>query len=219
MNGCGCCIELDTPQSIYDEGNDYYEPETDIFWEVFEEAHTPEYTNKLVMIQALWWKWRDFCIASCNTPKWVGAMADRLGLVGSKWDAIITKAYANDVDLTSLDDRDYIRTIQRTAIPDTVGDRRTISHTGSDVETNEHESLPQTESTTTQYLDSRAKTTITPGVTDTDTYVPNNQDKEIFQANDTLTAVTFQDMMNNYPNVLLGFVNEFTDYFIDRWYR
>ena len=215
MNGCGCCIELDTPQTIYDEGNDYYEPETDIFQEIFDNT---SYTNGTVMVQALWWKWRDYCIASCNTPKWVRAMSDRLGLIGHKWDEIITKAYAQDVDLTSLDDRDYIRTIQRTKIEGTNGDVRTISHTGSDVETTEHESLPQTASDTTQYLDSRGKTTMTPGVTDTDTYVPNNQDKEVFQANDTLTAVTFQDMMNNYPNVLLGFVDEFKDYFIDRWY-
>lgn len=212
---CPCCIQLDTPQTILDDGNDYYEPETDIFEEIFDGT---SFENGTIMIQALWWKWRDYCIASCNTPKWVRAMKDRLYLVGIKWDAVISKAFDQDVDLTSLDDRDYIRTIQRTKIEGTTGDVRTISHTGSDVETTEHESLPQTASTTTQYLDSRGKTTVTPGVTDTDTYVPNNQDTEEFKANDTLTAVTFQDMMNNYPNVLLGFVDEFKEYFIDRWY-
>lgn len=213
---CGCCIELDTPETIYEIGNDYYEAGTDIFEEIFDDTN---YENATIMIQALWWKWRDFCIASCNTPKWARAMSDRLGLVGHKWDAIISKAAAEDTDLTNLDDRAYIRTIQRTPMDGTQGDQRTVSHTGSDVETTEHEALPQTASTATQYLDSRGKVTTTPGVTDTETYAPNTQDKEIFEADDTITAVTFSDMMNNYPNVLLGFVDEFKDYFIDRWYR
>lgn len=210
-----CCIELDTPQTIMDEGNDYYAVGTDVFAKVFENT---DYVNKIVMQQALWWKWRDYLIASCNTPEWVRAMNDRLGLIGDKWDAVISKAYDNDTDLTSLVDRDYTRVIKRTAISGTQGDIRIISHSGSDVEQTEHETLPQTAATDTKYLDSRGKTTMTPGVTDTDNYTPNNQDSEEFAADDSITAATFQDMMNNYPNVLLGFVNEFAEYFIDRWY-
>lgn len=233
---CGCCIELDTPETIYEIGNDYYNVGTDIFEKIFDDTN---YENATIMIQALWWKWRDFCIASCDTPKWVRAMSDRLGLVGHKWDAIISKAGAEDVDLTSLADRDYVRTIQHTKIDGTEGDKRTItregtdtnvnSMTGDNVEKTEHESLPQTASTSTQYLDARSKVTTTPGVettdelthdtTDTDVFVPNTQDEEVFKADDSLTAITFAEMMNNYPNVLLGFVNEFEDYFIDRWYR
>ena len=214
---CDCCIELDTPQTILDEGNDHYDAGTDIFEEIFDTDNI-EYTNGEVMIQALWWKWRDYCIASCNTPKWVRGMADRLGLVGHKWDAIFSKAFAEDTDLTSLEDRAYTRLIQRTAIEGTTGDTTTISHTGSDTHKIEHESLPQTASDTTQYLDMRQTDTTTPGVTDTHKFAPNSQDRETFDANDTLTAITFSDMLNNYPNVLLGFVNEFDGYFIDRWY-
>ena len=234
---CPCCIQLDTPQTILDDGNDYYEKDTDIFDTVFT-TNAQTYTNATIMKQALWWKWRDYCIASCDTEKWVRGMADRLGLIGKKWDDIISKAYAQDVDLTSLDDRSYERIVQRTKIAGTDGDKRTVtregtdtnvnSTTGSNVRDTEHESLPQTASTTTKYLDSREKVTDTPSVettdemthdtTDTETYAPNTQDKETYIADDSLTAVTFSDMLNNYPNVLLGFVNEFDGYFIDRWY-
>ena len=254
---CGRCIELDTPQTIKDEGNRYYEADTDIFSEVFDVSGLT-LSNRTIMIQALWWKWRDYCIASCKTPEWVRGMADRLGLVGRKWDEIITKAYADDVDLTSLDDRSYERIVQRTAIPDTDGDVRVITREGTDTNVNsktgedtqvtsqegddtqltEHEALPQTSTDSTKYLDSRQTVTTTPGVettvtttpgvettdelthntTDTETYAPSTQDKETYVADDSLTAVTFSDMLNNYPNVLLGFVEEFDGYFIDRWY-
>lgn len=217
MIGCGC-IELDTPQTIKDDGNDYYEPDTDIFDEIFTE-NGQTYANDTIMKQALWWKWRDFCIGGCDTEKWVRAMADRLGIIGHKWDAIISKAYDQDTDLTSLADRDYIRTLERTPISGTQGDKRTVSHSGTDKELTEHETLPQTATDETKYLDSRNTVTVTPGVTDTEYYAPSTQDKETYQADDTITAITFSDMMNNYPNVVLGFVNEFSEYFIERWYR
>ena len=218
MSDC-CCIELDTPQSIYEEGNDYYDAGTDIFDEIFD--NLPEGTtleNETVMIQALWWKWRFYILSGCDTEKWVQAMTDRLCLVGPKWDAIITKSSAEDVDLTNLEDRAYHRVIKRTPVEGTDGDVRTLSHEGDITVKNEHETLPQTETTTTKYLDSRVENTTTNGQTDTDTFTPNTQDEETYQADDSLTAVTFASMMNNYPNVILGFVNEFSDYFVNRWY-
>ena len=209
---CGCCIKLDTPQTIMDEGNDYYEPETDIFDEVFTLSGMT-YENDTVMKQALWWKWRDYCLASCDTEKWVRGMADRLSLVGRKWDEIISKAYSQDVDLTSLTDRAYKRVITRTGT-----DTNVNSTTGDNIVQTEHESLPQTATTTTQYLDSREKVTQTPSVETTDELTHDTEDTETYDADDTLTAITFSDMLNNYPNVLLGFVGEFDGYFIDRWY-
>lgn len=234
---CPICFKLDTPQTIMDEGNDHYPPETDIIKEVFDSLGLT-LDNSTVMQQALWWKWRDFAIASCDTPKWVRGMADRLGLVGRKWDEIISKAYAQDTDLTSLDDRSYERILQRTAIDGTEGDVREVKRTGDDTNVNsatgdnvqktEFERMPQTASGNTQYLDSRETVTTTPSAittdkltrntTDTEMYAPNTQDREIYRADDTITAVTFSEMLNNYPNVLLGFVSEFDGFFIDRWY-
>lgn len=234
---CPICFKLDTPQTIMDEGNDHYPPETDIIEEVFDSLGLT-LENSTVMQQALWWKWRDFAIASCDTPKWVRGMADRLGLVGRKWDEIISKAYAQDTDLTNLDDRSYERILQRTAIEGTEGDYREVKRTGDDTNVNsatgdnvqktEFERMPQTASGSTQYLDSRETVTTTPSAittdkltrntTDTEKYKPNTQDRETYKADDTITAVTFSEMLNNYPNVLLGFVSEFDGFFIDRWY-
>lgn len=234
---CPRCIQLDTIQTIMDEGNDHYPEDTDIIKTVFDLLGA-SFQNSTVMQQALWWKWRDFAIASCDTPKWVRAMADRLGLIGTKWDEIITRAYAEDTDLTSLDDRSYERILQRTAIAGTNGDVREIkrtgddtnvnSATGNDVQKTEFERMPQTASGATQYLDSRETVTTTPSAittdklthntTDTEKYAPNTQDKETYRADDSITAVTFSEMLNNYPNVLLGFVSEFDGFFIDRWY-
>lgn len=212
MMNCGCCIELDTPQTIMDEGNDWYEPDTDIFAEILTESGA-SYDNATVMTQALWWKWREHCIASCKTTSWVRAMADRLLLVGDKWDAIISKAYAEDTDLASITDRDYTRIVTRSGT-----DTNVNSMTGSNVSVNEHESLPQTAAGSTRYLDARETRTDTPAVATTDQLTHNTTDTETYNADDTITAITFSDMMNNYPNVLLGFVDEFKDYFIDRWY-
>lgn len=209
---CGACIELDTPQTIMDEGNRYYETGTDIFDEVFETAGQT-FENATIMKQALWWKWRDFCLGACDTENWVRGMADRLCLVGRKWDEIISKAYSEDVDMTSLTDRAYIRTVTRTGT-----DTNVNSMTGDNVSKTEHESLPQTATTTTQYLDSRETVTQTPSVETTDELTHDTEDTETYDADDTITAVTFSDMLNNYPNVLMEFVGEFEGYFIDRWY-
>lgn len=217
MTGCGCCIELDTLQTILDEGNDYYDAGTDLIDEVFtEHGGTFEYGD--MMQQALWWRYRDLCIGSCNTPKWVRGMADRLGLIGAKWDSVFAKYDEQFTELTDLTDRSYERIIQRTAMDGTDGDVTTLSHTGQNTHVMKHESLPQTATTATEYLDARQTDTDTPGVTDTNAYKPNTQDKEIYKADDTIPAITFSDMMNNYPNVLLGFVNEFAEYFVNRWY-
>lgn len=227
--------------------------EVDIFAEVLEDA---TYENKELMAKALWARWRDYCIGSCDLDGWVQGMKDRLTLIGDKWDAIMSKALVTE--LNSITDRSYERIVQRTAMPDTDGDVRVISHKGSDtteishegsdtteishkgddVNVMEHETLPQTESGATKYLDARQTDThtngmvdtteftpgvkdtteYTPGVTDTETYRPNTQDKETYHADDTIPAATFNEMMRNYPSVLMGFADEFSGYFINRWY-
>lgn len=250
MSGCcGCCIQIDTPQSIKDEGNDYYPEDTDIFAEIFDNSTL---TNAELMQTALWASYRLRMIGSCNTPEWVQAMRDRLTIIGPKWDDIMTEA-AQTV-MTDMDADSYVRTIQRTAIEGTEGDVRTVRRTGtisqqgsntgtvttvdtptgSDIRTEEHESLPQTPTTDTKYLDSRDTITETPGVvranqrtdnlenggtttnnlTDTDTYEPNTQDKETYNESRDIMAKTFSEMMREYPDILGGFAREFDMYFL-----
>lgn len=211
MSSCDCCIQIDTPQSIYDEGNEYYEAETDIFEEIFDKADvTLEYSA--LMQAALWATFRYRMISSCDTEEWVQAMADRLGLVGPKWDAIIDKA--DVLDLADLKELHYQRLIQRTAISGTEGDVRTISHSGHDDTVFEGESLPQTQTSATKYLDRRDTTQFTPGVTDTDKYKPNTQDEETYDEERDLAAVTFTKMMDSYPQILTRFCDEFENYFM-----
>lgn len=223
----GCCIELMTPRILLEDD------EVDIFAEVLEDA---TYENKELMAKALWARWRDYCIGSCDLDGWVQGMKDRLTLIGDKWDAIMSKAL--ETELNSITDRSYERIVQRTAIKGTNGDVRTLehegkdttelSHEGDDVNVMEHEAMPQTESGATKYLDARQtdtrtngmkdKTEYSPGVKDTEKYVPNTQDKETYHADDTIPAATFNEMMRNYPSVLMGFADEFSGYFINRWY-
>lgn len=223
----GCCIELMTPRILLEDD------EVDIFAEILEDA---AYENKELMAKALWARWRDYCIGSCDLDGWVQGMKDRLALIGDKWDAIMTKAL--ETELNSITDRSYERILQRTAIEGTDGDVRTlehegsdtteISHEGDDVNVMEHEAMPQTASGETKYLDARQTDTRTngmkdtteysPGVKDTEKYAPNTQDKETYRADDTIPAATFNEMMRNYPSVLMGFADEFGGYFINRWY-
>lgn len=212
MSICGC-FRVDTPQSIKDSGNDYYEPDTDIFAQIFDGSTL---NNATVMQQALWWKYRHLIIGSCDTEEWVQAMQDRLAIVGPIWDAIFDKAA--DTDLTDLTELSYERIIQRTPMEGTDGDVSTRSHEGSDVRISEHETLPQTATTATKYLDARQTDTTSPGITDTDTYTPNTQDKETYAEDRSINAITFGSMLNNYPNVVMGFCNEFMPYFVNRWY-
>lgn len=223
----GCCIELMTPRILLEDD------EVDVFAEVLEDA---AYENKELMAKALWARWRDYCIGSCDLDGWVQGMKDRLTLVGDKWDAVMTKAL--ETELNAVTDRSYERIVQRTAIEGTDGDVRTlehegkdtteVSHEGDDVNVMEHEAMPQTASGATKYLDVRQTDTRTngmkdtteysPGVKDTEKYAPNTQDKETYHADDTIPAITFSDMMRNYPSVLMGFADEFSGYFINRWY-
>ena len=203
----GCCIELMTPRILLEDD------EVDVFAEILEDA---EYDNKELMAKALWARWRDYCIGSCDLDAWVQGMKDRLTLVGDKWDAVMTKAL--ETELNSITDRSYERIVQRTANEGTDGDVRTLSHEGEDKHVMEHEAMPQTAAGTTKYLDARQTDTNQKGIVDTDAYVPNTQDKETYHADDTIPAATFTEMMRNYPSVLMGFADEFSGYFINRWY-
>lgn len=88
---CDRCIVIDTPQSIKDEGNDYYPENTDIFETIFGMLSTT-FVNASAMKAALWAKYRFYMLGSCCTDKWVRIMADRLAQIGDRWDDIMTAA-------------------------------------------------------------------------------------------------------------------------------
>lgn len=251
MTCCGCC-KLDTPQSIMDEGNDYYEETTDIFSEVINTVDGA-FEHGDVMRKALWHGYRLRMIASCNTPEWVQAMADKLDIVGPKWDALISKAA--DTDLTDMTEMSYKRSVKNHAIAGTDGDVRTVSHSGSDTDiltysgqdmsvvgrtgtdtkTVETEDMPQTPiqanerylsgrttetdapgvtETTTVTPGTTETRTMTPGVIDTDKFMPNNQTDEDYSEERDISAVTFRKLIENYPEILSGFIKEFESYFL-----
>lgn len=207
---CGCCIEIDTPQSIKDEGNDYYDAGTDIFAVIFENSTL---TNAELMQMALWASYRLRMIGSCNTPEWVQVMKDRLTLIGPKWDNILNAMQSSD--LTDMDADSYTRLIQRTAIDGTNGDVSTQSAEGSDVNVTEDEDMPQTPiGSTDRYLSRRSTVTSSPNAVRTTNYKPNTQDMETYNESRDIMAKTFSEMMSEYPDIFGGFAREFAPYFL-----
>lgn len=199
MSDCCHCIEVATPQSIYDEGEGDYPVHTDIFAEIFDDT---SYTYGTVMEGALWARYRYYMIGSCDIDTWVQVMRDKLALIGDKWDALLDKVLSSDpIDLTDLNELSYRRTLKRQPISGTSGDVRTVK--------DENEDLPQTLTDTTKYLTNRHNTT--------DTYVPNTQDTEEYSQESDLMAATFDKLIEKYPDYLDRFADEFKDYFIQRW--
>lgn len=212
---CGCCIEIATPQSIYDQGEGEYPAETDIFEVIFTGT---SYTYADLMKAALWATYRYYMIGSCDVERWVQSMKDRTSIIGTKWDLIFDRVNGADpVDLSDLHELSYVRTIKREPIEGTEGDVRTVSHTGDITDKNEHESLPQTATDDTKYLDSRSKDIHTNNQTDTDKYAPHTIDTEDYAEDRDINAATFSRMIREYPDILDAFAREYAQYFVQRW--
>lgn len=213
---CCDCIEVDTPQSIIDEGSTdkHYQPETDIFEEIFDTA-SGTFTNGAAMQSILWSRYRYEGLGSCDSARWVQVMADRLDMIGPRWDDIISKSL--DVDMTDLAELSYQRQVDRTAIPETNGSIRTVSHSGIDGTTVTHETLPQSPIDGVNYADDRSKTERSNGQTDTDTYKPNERDAETYHEYRDIEAATFSRLISEYPEIPERFAAEFADLFLGRW--
>lgn len=212
---CGC-IEVDTPQSIMDDGSmdGEYAAETDIFEEIADTA-AGEFTTEALMRSMLWNRYRYEGIGSCDSKRWVQVMADRLDMIGPKWEDILTKL--EDVDMADLAELAYTRRVDRTAIPDTVGTVRTVGHTGNDVTVTGNETLPQSPVDGYSYLDNRTTATRTNGQTDTETYKPNERDDETYKEYRDIEAATFARLVKEYPDLPDRFAAEFSDLFLGRW--
>ena len=215
---CCKCIEVDTPQSIYDDGSmdGEYPAETNIFEEVMDTA-MGGWDNAGIMALMLWFRFRYEGIGSCDSKRWVQCMADRVDIVGPKWDPILTLWQSGEIDLTNMDEMNYERILQRTAMPGTAGTVRTVGHTGTDSTVTGNETLPQSPVDNVSYLDNRTTSTRTNGQTDTDTYNPNEQDRETYEEERDLAAATFSRMIRENPLVVDIFCDEFRGYFLGRW--
>lgn len=178
---CGCYIQLDTPQSIMDTGNDYYNAGTDIFATIFTGT---SFLYAAQMQAILWQIYRNIAIGGCDTEVWVIGMRDRLKCVGSKWDDIFAEML--ETAMAGTTDRDYERIVKHEPIENTVGDLRTVRRTGtveqdgsntgtvttvdtptgSDQSVEEHENMPQTQvnTLTDRYVDARVIKNDTPAV-------------------------------------------------------
>lgn len=213
---CCRCIEVDTPQSIMDDGSmdGEYTAETDIFEEIADTA-AGQFTTEAMMRSMLWNRYRYEGIGSCDSKRWVQVMADRLDMVGPKWEDILTKL--EDVDMADLAELAYTRRVDRTAIPETVGTVRTVGHTGNDVTITGNETLPQSPVDGYSYLDNRTTATRTNGQTDTETYKPNERDDETYKEYRDIEAATFARLVREYPDLPDRFAAEFSDLFLGRW--
>lgn len=214
VRGGGILIEIDTPNSIIVQGNDYFPQGTDIF-EVAMGYSSISIENQDVLKIALWGKFRYYMLGNCDTERWAHAMAARMDLVVPKWDRIVT--ILAEADPSDINDLTYTRVVKRTAVENTPGTVRTISHSGSDVTVNESEILPQTPNTGQRHVDNKVTGTRTNGQTDTDTYNPNEKDHEEYHQQSDIAAVTYKRLMENWPEWREDFVREFEDLFCNCW--
>lgn len=207
-------IEIDTPHSIILHGNDYFPAGTDIFEVAMGYSSIPIEHQDVLRI-ALWGKYRFYMLGNCDTERWAHAMAARIDLVVPKWDAIVT--ILAEADPSDIDDLAYERIVRRTALENTQGTVRTVSHAGNDVTVNESEVLPQTANNQTRHVDGRNTATRTNGQTDTDTYNPNEKDHEEYHQQSDIAAVTYKRLIQNWPEWREDFVREFEDLFCNCW--
>lgn len=216
LMSCCRCIEVDTPQSIMEDGSmdGEYPAETDIFEEITDTANG-NYTTEGLMSLMLWLRYRYEGIGSCDAKRWVQVMADRLDMIGDKWETILTAL--EDVDMADLAEMAYTRRVDRTAIPDTVGTVRTVGHSGTDSTVTGDETLPQSPVDGYSYLDRRTTATRTNGQTDTETYHPNERDEETYKEYRDIEAATFARLVDRYPDIPARFAAEFKDLFLGRW--
>ena len=73
---CGCCITVETPQSIKDRDN------VDVFEQIIS-ATAYQYAKKR---SELWARFRYHGIGSCDRAYWIQCMKDRYALIEETWD-------------------------------------------------------------------------------------------------------------------------------------
>ena len=76
LSDCGCCITVETPQSILDSTT------VDVFEQIIPNT-AYQYQKKR---NELWYKYRYRGIGSCDQAYWMQCMKDRYALIEETWD-------------------------------------------------------------------------------------------------------------------------------------
>lgn len=189
MCRCSGFMELSSPQSVKDE------MEIDVFDEIWtltgsSSVYGTDYKK------ALWHAFRYRKIANCDLEYWEQCFADKMNLLLPKYDAFMMKWASEDV--TDLSESKVISDYDRTPIQGTEGD----------VTRTETETFPITPvDDTKRYLTNA----------NTQKYAPNTHEHSEETGYSDLASTTFTKMMADYNSPLSRFVDEFSDYFVNRW--
>lgn len=191
MTGCRCSgfLDVSTPQSVKDE------MDIDVFDEIWTLTGSAS-TYASAYKSALWHAYRYRKIGSCDLEYWEQCVADKMTLILPRYDAFMDK-WA-DTDATDLSDGQLETNVKRTPIEGTDGD----------VSSTETETFPITPvDETERYLTGRNRSS----------YAPNTEDNTIVKSYGGLSATTFSQMMDDYNSPLQRFIDEFSDFFVNRW--
>lgn len=189
MCRCSGFLDVSTPQSVKDE------LDIDVFDEIWTlTGSTSTYASAYK--SALWHAYRYRKIGSCDLEYWEQNVADKMALILPRYDAFMDKWAESDA--TDLSDGLYTTDLQRTAIEGTEGD----------VSREETETYPITPVDESERYLTGARTS---------KYAPNTRDLTEVKSYGGLTATTFSQMMDDYNSPISRFIDEFSDFFINRW--
>lgn len=187
----GCCIQVDTIQSLLDDGRDAVEEiltghglDTDIL-NLCSAAMTSMYRYRM--------------IGSCDVDRWIQAMKDRMTLTLPAWDIRfrIWKANTLDPDLSDLSDRK--RTVTENV------DTTTTDNTDS-----EREDIPETaDAANSRYLSERSNTDRSIDADLERSLTETERNGQYFDA----LGRSIRDV----PNVFMEWARVFDDLFLARW--
>lgn len=112
MSGCGCCIEVETPQSILDDDN----------LDVFSVILTNYGTYKQTCSDYLWEMYRYRMLGSCDRNRWIQAAKDRADFLLHKYGVIFDGI--TGADLSIIEAGGYVMTTESQSedLPQTTAD-------------------------------------------------------------------------------------------------
>lgn len=113
MSNCGCCISVETPDSIMSDDN------IDVFTIIISSAYGASVQKAR---DILWQRYRYRMIGSCDRNVWLQCMKDRADYLSSRYVKIFA-AYDN-ADFTKLEDGSYTLTTESKSedLPQTTAD-------------------------------------------------------------------------------------------------
>lgn len=185
----GCCIQVETIQSLLDEGRD-------VLTEILDASVIEE---KEQCVGALTNMYRFRMIGSCDVERWVKAMTDRANLDSVRWNTVFS----------------IYRGVMPTSDPSDLNDRvRTVSETEdvtmTDTTDTEREDIPETaDAMDTKYLSER-------GLTDRDVIGKTDRTLTEKERNGMLYELVGRSM-DAVRDPFAEWARRFDDLFLARW--